>query len=118
VRELRIASQRVMALAADELDSGRDSWFISVGSSMTPAIKVVQRVALRPVGPDELLIGNIVLAKVDGRFWLHRVSEERDDAVHIVADNGMVNGWAPRSDVSGVVDRPQPIRSKILKIGM
>jgi hypothetical protein len=34
---------------------------------------------------------------------LHRVSQERADEVHIVADSGMVNGWTPRAAVFGVV---------------
>ena len=104
VMGLRIASQRVMARGAEELASGRPTWFVSVGSSMTPAVRVVQRVVLRPVQPDEPLVGRVTLAEVGGRFWLHRVSDERDGQVHVVADNGMVNGWTPRSAVFGILD--------------
>lgn len=70
---------------------------------MAPSLKVVQRVSLRPVRPGESLVGQISLAEVGGRFWLHRVSNERDGAAHIVADNGMVNGWTPRTAVFGVL---------------
>jgi hypothetical protein len=70
---------------------------------MKPAIRVVQRVALRPALQDEPLIGRVVLAEISGRWWLHRVSDEQADRVHIVADNGMVNGWTPRSAVFGVL---------------
>jgi hypothetical protein len=93
-----------MARAAAELAAGRPTWFISVGSSMAPAIRPVQRVTLRPVQPEEPLGGTISLAEVSGRFWLHRVSDERDGQVHVVADNGMVNGWTPRSAVFGLLD--------------
>lgn len=92
-----------MAVVARELGSGRTSWFVSIGSSMTPSIKVVQRVQLRPPRPQESLTGRVVLAQVGGRFWLHRVSNERADEVHVVADNGMVNGWTPRTAVFGVL---------------
>jgi hypothetical protein len=93
-----------MARAAAELAAGRPTWFISVGSSMSPSIRPVQRVALRPVRPDESLLGRISLAEVDGRFWLHRVSDEQGGRVHVVADNGMVNGWTPRTAVFGLLD--------------
>lgn len=93
-----------MVRAAEELESGQATWFISLGSSMTPTLKVIQRVSLRPVRRDEPLVHQVALARVAGRFWLHRVSEERDGEAHIVADNGMVNGWTPRAAVFGVLD--------------
>ncbi len=93
-----------MAHAAQELQSGRSTWFVSLGSSMTPSLKVVQRVSLRPIRRGELLVGQISLAEVGGRFWLHRVSDERGAEVHIKGDNGTVNGWTPRAAVFGVLD--------------
>ena len=97
-----------MAGVAEELRQGRLSWFTALGSSMRPAVRVVQRVELRPVTPDEPLAGRIVLARVGDRYWLHRVTEERDTEVHIAGDNGMVNGWTPRSLAFGVLDQPEP----------
>ena len=44
-----------------------------------------------------------VMARVGGRFWLHRVTEERPGHAHIAADNGMVNGWTAREAVYGVL---------------
>ena len=70
---------------------------------MRPAVRAVQRVRLRPVRADERLIGQVVLAEVDGRFWLHRATAEEAGRVHVAADNGMVNGWTPRSSVFGVL---------------
>jgi hypothetical protein len=101
---LRLASQRTMAIAAQEHATGRPTWFVSLGSSMSPSIKTVQRVKLRPVRPGEPLIGRVALADVRGRWWLHRVSAETGADVHIVSDSGMVNGWTPRTAVFGVVD--------------
>lgn len=100
----RLASQRVMARAARELASGGRTWFVAVGGSMAPAVRIVQRVGLRPVRPGEPLAGRIALVQVRGRFWLHRISHERDGEVHVVGDNGMVNGWTPRSSTYGVLD--------------
>ena len=92
-----------MARSAEELAAGGPTWFISIGTSMVPAVKAVQRVSLRPVRAAEPLDGHIVLSKVDDRFWLHRVTQERAGEVHIAADNGLANGWAPRSQVFGVL---------------
>ena len=92
-----------MAEAAARLAEGADDWFTAVGTSMTPAIKPVQRVRLRPVRDGEPLSGLVVLSRVGGRFWLHRATAETPDEVHVEADNGMVNGWTPRSHVYGVL---------------
>ena len=100
---LRLASQRVMARAAEELAEGNDTWFTSLGTSMSPAIKAVQRVWLRPVYESEKLAGRVVLSKVGTRYWLHRVTQERPGEAQIAADTGMVNGWTPRGLVFGVV---------------
>jgi hypothetical protein len=103
VTGLRLASQRVMARVAAELGRGAESWFTALGTSMTPEIRAVQRVRLRPVRPREALVGLVVLAEVGGRFWLHRVTQERPGEVHIAGDNGFVNGWTPRESVFGVL---------------
>ena len=100
---LRLASQRVMARAAGELAEGSDTWFISLGTSMSPAVKAVQRVRLRPVREGERLAGRVVLSRVGARYWLHRVMQERPGEALIAADTGMVNGWTPRALVFGVV---------------
>jgi len=103
VMGLRLASQRVMARAAEELAKGNDTWFTSLGTSMNPAIKAVQRVWLRPVNEGEMLAGKVVLSRVGARYWLHRVTQERPGEAQIAADSGMVNGWTPRPFVFGVV---------------
>jgi hypothetical protein len=55
------------------------------------------------VQPGEALEGHVVLAQVDGRYWLHRATTEEAGRVHIAGDNGMVNGWTPRALVFGVL---------------
>ena len=92
-----------MRQVAERLSDGEAEWFTALGTSMTPAIKAVQRVRLRPVEQNEPLGGLVVLSQVRGRYWLHRVTAEDAGRVHIAADNGMVNGWTPRTFVFGVV---------------
>lgn len=92
-----------MARAAADLTDGRPTWFVSLGTSMRPSIAFVQRVRLRPVTPRRSLIGQVVLARVGARLWLHRILDERAEEVLIGADNGMVNGWTPRGEVFGLL---------------
>jgi hypothetical protein len=66
-------------------------------------VRAVQRVRLRPPAGDEPLLRRVALARVAGRWWLHRVVAEEGDRVLVAGDNGMVNGWTPRSEVAGVL---------------
>jgi hypothetical protein len=101
---MRLASQRVMRKVARRLAEGERDWFTAVGGSMRPAVRMVQRVALRPVVAGEPLAGRVALVEVGGRLWLHRVTAEEPGRVHVAGDNGMVNGWTSRDFVFGVVD--------------
>ena len=93
-----------MAAVAARLRSGAtDEWFTAIGTSMRPAVRVVQRVRLRPPEVARSLLGHVVLVRVADRWWLHRVTAEEDARVLIVGDNGMVNRWTPRSEVAGVL---------------
>jgi hypothetical protein len=104
MRGLRLASQRTMAAVAQRLgDGAAEDWFTAVGTSMRPAVRAVHRVRLHPPATGEPLQGRIVLVRVTGRWWLHRVVGEEPGGVLIASDNGMVNGWTPRTEVAGVL---------------
>jgi len=71
-----------MASVANRLaDGAAEDWFIAMGTSMRPTVRAVQRVHLRPVRATETLLDEVVLVRVDGRWWLHRVVEERSSRV-------------------------------------
>jgi hypothetical protein len=104
VRGPRLASQRTMDAVARRLRGGStEESFVALGTSMRPTVRAVQRVRLRPPGDGEPLLRQVVLARVGDRWWLHRVVAEEAGRALIAGDNGMVNGWAPRSDVAGVL---------------
>jgi hypothetical protein len=73
------------------------------GNSMTPRIKSRQPVTLAPVDTSKLESGDMVLAKVRGRWYTHLVVGLRGDEVQIGNNHGHVNGWTKRSNVYGVV---------------
>jgi hypothetical protein len=73
------------------------------GNSMLPRIKSGQKVTLNPVDPTLLKVGDVVLAKVKGKVYLHLVSaiSARDGIVQISNNKGHVNGWVPLKNVYG-----------------
>jgi|SRR5690606_30696600 len=73
------------------------------GNSMTPLIKHRQPVDLMPVNPELLEKGDIVLVKVRGKIYLHKVIGLRKDQVQIGNNHGGVNGWTPLDNVYGIV---------------
>ena len=70
---------------------------------MTPIIKSRQLVRVVPVAGAAVGKGDVVLAKVGGRFFLHKVSAVRGDRVQISNNHGHVNGWTTRGRVYGIV---------------
>jgi hypothetical protein len=73
------------------------------GNSMTPIINSRQLVRIVPVKPTSFERGDVVLAKVAGRFYLHLVSAVQGDRVQISNNHGHVNGWTSRDRVYGIV---------------
>jgi hypothetical protein len=70
---------------------------------MTPIIRSRQPVRIVPVVPETVERGDVVLAKVAGRFYLHLVSAVQGERVQISNNHGHVNGWTSRDRVYGIV---------------
>ena len=88
------------------------------GNSMQPKIKHRQPVTIHPVNTELIEAGDIVIAKVHGRIFMHNVAEVRGDSVQIANNKGHVNGWTPRSKIYGIVTHVEgrPIPKAISKI--
>ncbi|MFE6503699.1 S26 family signal peptidase [Kitasatospora sp. NPDC057738] len=74
------------------------------GSSMVPLIRSRQLVAVAPVDPSKLELGDIVLARVAGTVYLHLVSalDPARRRVQISNNRGRVNGWTGHDRVFGI----------------
>ncbi|MEU4091636.1 S26 family signal peptidase [Streptomyces sp. NPDC026673] len=74
------------------------------GSSMVPLIRSRQLVAVAPVDPSKLAVGDIVLARVAGTVYLHLVSalDPARKRVQIGNNRGHVNGWTGHDRVFGI----------------
>lgn len=79
-----------------ELDEGRSVTLKPKGNSMTPLIQSGQQIVLSPLkGMSPLKKGDVVLAKVKGRYFIHKVSAVGDDGSYQISNNhGHVNGWS------------------------
>lgn len=77
-----------------------------MGQSMLPFFRSGSRIRLRPVRPDDLIRGHVVLGETDaGTFVVHRII--RVEASHIVLlGDGNVAGTEtiPRERIYGIVD--------------
>lgn len=78
------------------------------GNSMQPRIESGQLVTIEPVF-REIVPGDVVLCKVEGKQWLHLVSAVGSDGRYQISNNkGHVNGWCTRQNVFGIVTQVEP----------
>lgn len=103
--------------AIEDLKAGKTvENYVESGNSMRPIIKHRQPVRLEPVNTDLLEIGDVVLVKVGGNIYTHKVSGVRKDEVQISNNHGRVNGWTKRDNVFGIVTAVDgKVRTKSLK---
>ena len=72
------------------------------GKSMTPLIKDGQEVTVDRLADDDVLaVGDIVLARVRGHVYLHKITAIDGDRVQISNNHGRINGWTHRDKVAG-----------------
>lgn len=77
--------------------------FRTKGNSMTPKVHSGDEVTVAPFEGTPRK-GDIVLAKVKGRYYLHLVTavEESKRRVQISNNHGHVNGWTSFDKVKGI----------------
>jgi hypothetical protein len=64
------------------------------GNSMVPLIKSGQEHRLAPATWEQVEVGNIVYAKVRGKFFTHLVKAKNPDKGCQIGNNkGGINGW-------------------------
>lgn len=78
------------------------------GNSMVPIIYSGQLVTVSPVS-REILVGDTVLCKVEGRQMLHRVTAIGSDGRYQISNNhGHINGWCVPKNVFGILTAVEP----------
>lgn len=77
--------------------------FKTKGGSMTPKIRSGETVTVAPIADHDVARGDIVIARVGGRLYLHLVTATEKDRVQISNNHGHVNGWTSRANVFGIL---------------
>ena len=89
---------------ASHLIAGETCKVTGIGNSMTPILKSRQAVICEPVTDETVLSKkDIVLCKVNGRFYLHLIHAIKGDTYLIGNNHGHMNGWTSRRNVFGRV---------------
>lgn len=74
------------------------------GNSMKPLIQSGEIVTVEPIeGDTEIKKGDIVIARVNGRIYLHKVRAVGHHQFQIASNRGKINGWTNREHVYGRV---------------
>ncbi len=88
-----------------KLQSGESVTINPKGQSMTPRIKSGEEVTIIPI--DQLISPLkpqlIVLARVHGNVYLHKITAVNGDKIQISNNHGYVNGWTSRDKIYGFV---------------
>ncbi|WP_233289058.1 hypothetical protein [Kitasatospora sp. MBT63] len=94
----------VLDAVAGRVAGGAVVEFRPSGSSMVPLVRSRQLVAVAPVDPAKVEVGDIVLARVGGTVYLHLVSavDRARQRVQISNNRGRVNGWTGHDRVFGI----------------
>jgi hypothetical protein len=78
LRRLPLSHAQFRQLALDLLPQGRPLPFVAHGTSMMPFIRPADRLTLVAAEPEQLKIGDVVLAEgQEGRLVAHRIVAER-----------------------------------------
>lgn len=91
---------------AMHLRNGEVCYVLGIGNSMTPILKSHQAVICIPVNDETLLEKkDIVLAKVNGHYYLHFIHAIKNNGqIFLIGNNhGHMNGWVSRNQIYGKV---------------
>ena len=92
------------AYSAQKLLAGEEGIITGFGQSMTPILKSGQPAKVAPVTENTPLKKNdIVFCKVNGHYYLHKISAIKAHTYQISNNHGHVNGWVSRNKIYGIV---------------
>jgi len=93
-----------LAVLAHRVREGATVKCRPTGGSMAPLIRSGQEVEIAPVAPDRVEPDDIVLVRVAGRVYLHKVRsvEPSRRRARIGNNRGGVNGWVGFDRIYGI----------------
>ena len=89
--------------SAEKLKAGETIILIGFGQSMVPILRSGQPALVEPVTINTVLKKNdVVFAKVNGHFYLHKIAAVKNGNTYLIANNhGHANGWVSRNKIYG-----------------
>ena len=95
------------AISAEHLKKGEVCKIVGYGQSMTPILKSGQAVIVEPTVDNTVLEKNdIVFCKVNGNYYLHKISAVKNKNSYQISNNhGHVNGTISRKSIFGKVTK-------------
>lgn len=100
-----------MKVIVDKLKDNYSVEFRPKGNSMSPIIKSGQLVRVRSMKfyNQPLKVGDVVLCRVKGNIYLHKISsiksKNKTDFYQISNNRGFVNGWIGKDKVYGILTK-------------
>jgi SOS-response transcriptional repressor LexA len=88
--------------AIKKLLEGKTIVIYPTGKSMTPIIQSKQKCVIVPVNNKEIIKGDIVLCKVKGNHYLHKVLAVKQNRYLIGNNHGGQNGWTNKKNLYGL----------------
>ena len=85
----------------DKLRKGETVQFRPRGNSMKGKIDSGQLCTVAPVKAEEVVVGDIVLCKVNGNQYLHLVKATQGQRFQIGNNRGRINGWVGPNGIYG-----------------
>lgn len=95
------------AITAKKLQEGHTCVVTGFGQSMTPILKSGQPALVEPVTDNtELKKNDIVLCKVNGYYYLHKIWSVKNNNSYLIGNNhGHANGTISRKNIFGIVTK-------------
>ena len=85
----------------ERLKKGETVQFRPRGNSMIGKIESGQLCTVAPVAIGDLLVGDIVLCKVNGSQYLHLIKAVQGQPFQIANNKGRINGWIGANGIFG-----------------
>src|SRR6478736_3178452 len=87
----------------EPLQRGETVYVKGYGNSMTPLLQSGTTIVMRPRAQEEIpKKGDVVIARVNGRIYCHKVTAIRNGQVQISNNHGHVNGWTTLDKIYGI----------------
>jgi len=94
--------------AIEALQKGHTAKIRPRGHSMTGKVNDGDLVTVEPCKTEELKVGDIVLVRVKGRFYLHLIKAINQDRFLIGNNRGGIKGWVDHNSIYGLATKIEP----------